>query len=144
MKFFVRISMQTTDGVDSRQHYDGIIYGPYDDDADVDKALTRLYPNEKTESFLVFDGYITKVKPSLLEKPENDKREPGDLSNYTKDGDGYKCTTCGAKILGANVAHPVHFREMPGAGGGDCKYETVPYCPNCEKKPNFNGAPVFE
>ncbi len=42
------------------------------------------------------------------------------------------------------VAHPVHVKEMPGAGFGECQYTDAPYCPNCERKPSSGGAPVYE
>jgi len=121
----------------------GFVYGPYKDDEAVEEALARLWPNDKKEQFLVFDGQIINVKPSVKEKPENEKRAPGNMDNYVKDGEGYKCKDCGGTIFDGKVAHPVHLREMPGAGFGECQYETVPYCPNCEKEPNFHGAPVY-
>lgn len=144
MKFFMRVGFQYGEGEDHYSHV-GVIYGPYADDEAVDKALSRLYPNDKTEQFLVFEGRVTMVKPSTKEKPEHEKRDPGNLENYIKDGKGgYQCKDCGATIVTATVAHPIHLREMPGAGSGQCQNEQVPYCPNCERKPNFHGTPVYE
>jgi hypothetical protein len=55
---------------------------------------------------------------------------------------GANCTECGTVILGVKVAHPVwEFPEMM-AGFGECRYEMVPFCPKCEKEPNFHGEPI--
>ena len=121
----------------------GSVYGPYEDDKAVEEEIARHWPNDKTEQFLVFDGQVVNVKPSPKEKPESEKREPGHIKNYVKNGEGYTCKDCGGAILGGKVEHPVHLREMPGAGSGECQYETIPYCPNCDKEPNFYGAPVY-
>lgn len=142
MKFFIPLGFRY--GKDEQDTYShvGCVYGPYEDQEAVDGALTRLYPNDKKEQFLVFDGEVFSVKPSVLEKPEDEKRDPGDMNNYVKEGEGYKCKDCATGILGAQVAHSVHIKGMGGAGTGECEYSTVPYCPNCEKKPDFYGTPV--
>jgi len=142
MKFFIPLGFRYGKGSDLNSHLSNSVYGPYEDDNAVKEALARLWPNEKKEQFLVFDGQIVNVKPSVKEKPEHEKRAPGNMDNYVKNDKGYTCKDCGGTILGAKVAHPVHLSEMPGAGFGECEYETVPYCPNCEKQPNFSGAPV--
>jgi hypothetical protein len=54
------------------------------------------------------------------------------------------CKKCSGPIMGARVAHPVWIEGMGCAGTGECRYEQVPYCPNCEEKPNFHGTPVTE
>ncbi len=143
MKFFIPIGFRYGKGQDVYSHV-GSVYGPYADDQAVEQALQRLFPNDKTGQFLVFDGSVVKVRPSPEEKPESDKRAPGNLENYVRDGDGYKCKDCGATIMGAQVAHPVHDGIFPGSGSGECRYETVPYCPNCEQEPSFHGAPIVE
>lgn len=81
-------------------------------------------------------------RPMSKEKLESRKRKPSNMENYVKNGDGWKCKDCEADILGAQVARPVWIRGFAG-GGGECRYDTLPYCPNCEKKPNFHGAPVY-
>ena len=122
----------------------GTVYGPLDDDAAVEKAIQRLYPNNKSQKFLILEGEIVTVRPLPLEKPEHEKREPGDFNNYEKQPDGkHKCKTCGAQIMAAKVAHPVYLRAMPWSGSGECRYKDVPYCPHCEKKPGFYGDPVY-
>ena len=61
----------------------------------------------------------------------------------SKDGKGfYKCKKCGSQILTVQVAHPIWDGPFPKSGSGRCKYESVPYCPNCELKPNFHGAAI--
>lgn len=138
MKFFIPLGFK----YDNYWHL-GSIYGPYKDEEVVEKEIARLWPNNKTDEFLVFDGQVVRAKSSPKEKPEEEKREPGNADNYVKNGDGWKCKDCGADIFGAQVAHPVWIRGFSG-GGGECRYETLPYCPNCEKKPNFHGAPVYD
>lgn len=131
-------------GLDNCGHI-SYIYGPYADANAADEALARMWPNDKTNKFLVFDGEIVGVKPSPKEKPESEKRDLGNMDNYVpvQDGDGYTCKDCGATVLAGKIAHPVWIKGFTGAGTGECKYETVPYCPNCDKKPNFSGAPVY-
>lgn len=66
------------------------------------------------------------------------------LEESRDDGcDGY-IHSCGETILGARVAHPIHDGLFPLSGSGKCKYETVPYCPKCEEKPDFHGSPIKE
>lgn len=71
------------------------------------------------------------------------KREPGNMDNYISCGNCYKCKQCGVIILAAQVARPIHFRELPGSGSGECQYETVPYCPDCDNHPEFHGTPII-
>ncbi len=58
-----------------------------------------------------------------------------------KPGVGFK-HKCGEKIMGARVAHPIWDGPFECSGSGQCSYQTVPYCPKCETKPNFSGAPI--
>lgn len=141
MKFFIPLGFRYGDSSDPYSHIISV-FGPYKDDEAVGEALCRLWPNDKKEQFLVFDGNIVTVTPSAKEKPEHEKRAPGNMENYVKDGDAYKCKDCGVAILFGEVSHPVHMREMPGTGFGECEQESVPYCPNCDHKPNFRGAPI--
>lgn len=71
------------------------------------------------------------------------RRMPGNLDNYIKDGDGARCKECNAVILGAEVTHSIHLRELPGSGFGEVQVEIVPYCPNCDEKPSPYGAPIY-
>ena len=121
----------------------GSVHGPYDNIEAAQTTIDTKWPNSKTDEFLIFEGQLAKVRLSSLEKPESEKRKPGNPENYVQAGEGYKCKTCNADILGAQVAHPVWVRGFTG-GGGECRYETVPYCPNCETKPNSHGSPVYE
>ena len=54
----------------------------------------------------------------------------------------YECSQCGGEISGATVAHPIWDGPFPMSGSGKCHYETVPYCPKCEKQPDFHGNPI--
>lgn len=58
-----------------------------------------------------------------------------------EEGKGYK-HKCGETIMAAQVAHPIWDGPFPMSGSGQCHYETVPYCPKCETKPSFHGAPI--
>lgn len=58
-----------------------------------------------------------------------------------KDGEGFT-HNCGERIMAAKVAHPIWDGPFKGSGGGACQYETIPYCPNCEIKPDFHGSPI--
>ena len=64
-------------------------------------------------------------------------------AKFIKQADGtYKCKDCDSTILSTTVAHPIHDGPFPLSGSGRCKYEAVPYCPKCEKKPDFHGAAI--
>lgn len=62
---------------------------------------------------------------------------------YINCGDDFVCRDCGSDIMGARVAHPIHDGPFPLSGSGRCEYETVPYCPECDDKPNFHGSPII-
>lgn len=49
---------------------------------------------------------------------------------------------CGTLVLGAEIAHPIWDGPGPCSGSGECQYDTVPYCPACENKPDFHGQPI--
>lgn len=71
---------------------------------------------------------------------------PGTTRSYVKQGDIYICSDCNATILSVTVTHSIH---LPGgllggiAGFGEVVSEEVPYCPNCDSKPNPQGKPVY-
>lgn len=56
-------------------------------------------------------------------------------------GDDGWTHSCGAVVMGVNVAMSVWYRSGPGpcAGGGEVVNRTVPYCPSCEDEPNRTG-----
>ena len=56
-------------------------------------------------------------------------------------GKGYT-HQCGETLMAARVAHPIWDGPFPMSGSGRCEYETAPYCPKCEEKPDFHGAPI--
>src|SRR3972149_4573072 len=77
-------------------------------------------------------------------REEQRKRKPGDLNNYYQDeGKVWRCRDCQGEIMAITVAHPIWFRELSCAGSGECRYEQVPYCPNCEEEPNPHGNPIY-
>jgi hypothetical protein len=67
-------------------------------------------------------------------------RKIGSKIIYKQTNDGFKCMDCGSDILVASVAHSIHDGPFPLSGSGKCEYEQVPYCPKCEKKPDFHGS----
>lgn len=59
-----------------------------------------------------------------------------------KDTNTWHCLKCQSVVLAARVAHTVRDGFFPLSGSGEVNYETVPYCPICEKKPDFHGSAV--
>lgn len=144
MKFFMQLGEDdkaTTETV-KRHVYPSYVYGPFEDEVQARKAMALLAPNDKRARFLLLDGVVCAVAPSSREKPESEKRAPGDESNWKKVDDRWVCKTCEATVMAVQVAHPIHDGPFPMSGSGECRYEEVGYCPNCERKPNFHGAPV--
>ncbi|KKW44546.1 hypothetical protein A3C94_00290 [Candidatus Kaiserbacteria bacterium RIFCSPHIGHO2_02_FULL_55_17] len=60
-----------------------------------------------------------------------------------KNGNDWKCVKCATTVLAARVAHTIRDGIFPLSGSGEVSYETVPYCPTCEKKPDFHGSTVI-
>ena len=83
-------------------------------------------------------------KKKVLKPEELQKQVEGrNTSKYVKQEDGtYKCRDCGETIMAARVAHPIWDGPFPMSGSGRCDYKEVPYCPKCEKKPDFHGTPI--
>jgi len=104
MKFFIPLGFRYGNDSDLRSSLVNSVYGPYEDDKAVQEALARLWPNEKKEQFLVFDGLIVKVKPSTKEKPE--LRETTELQRRSSPHLGEK--------LNSSRAHHV-FRPLMGS-----------------------------
>lgn len=70
-----------------------------------------------------------------------EERETGKVTYVLlKPSEDYTCGTCGAKILAVTIIHSIHGRPEVLAGSGRVVKEYVPYCPNCEEKPNFTGS----
>jgi hypothetical protein len=66
----------------------------------------------------------------------------GSVVYVQKIGEGsMTCYKCNSDIKAEEVAHPIWDGPFPMSGSGGCEYESVPYCPKCETKPNFHGAP---
>jgi len=61
-----------------------------------------------------------------------------------KNGNDWKCVKCETVVLTAQVAHTIRDGLFPFSGSGEVSYETVPYCPICEKKPSFHGSAIAE
>ncbi|MEA3329988.1 MAG: hypothetical protein U9Q06_04565 [Nanoarchaeota archaeon] len=69
-------------------------------------------------------------------------RKKGSQIAYRKVEDGFECVECGSEIQAGRVAHPIWDGPFPMSGSGKCHYKQVPYCPKCEKEPNFHGSPI--
>lgn len=69
-------------------------------------------------------------------------RKEGSKIAYRKIEGGLECVGCGSEIKAGRVAHPIWDGHFDTSGSGKCHYEDVPYCPECEKEPNFRGSPI--
>ena len=100
---------------------------------------------QNLEFLLVKAEKWASFRPEIAQQGERQfLRAQGSKHIYEKKEDSYICTKCNTEILGARVAHAIHDGPFPMSGSGRCHYETVPYCPKCEEKPNFHGSPVKE
>ncbi len=72
------------------------------------------------------------------------KRGSSVIYKLNKDNTKSVCNTCGSEIQGATVVHPIWDGPSPCSGSGRVHKETVPYCPKCEKKPNYSGSPIMD
>jgi rubredoxin len=117
-----------------------LLHGPFESKEECAKHASEIL--EKGQKYLVLLAALEVTQPRAKEKPESEKRAPGNEANWNKTEHGWACKTCGHIIMEAKVAHPIHI--SPGAGFGECRYESVGYCPNCERKPDFHGNPVHE
>lgn len=59
-----------------------------------------------------------------------------------KDTSTWKCVKCATTVSAARVAHPIHDGPTPLSGSGQCSYEDAPFCPKCEKEPDFHGSAI--
>ena len=71
-----------------------------------------------------------------------EKKKENDFAYKKLREGGYICTLDGKVINAETVAHPIWDGPSPMSGAGKCQYESVPYCPKHEKKPNYNGNPI--
>jgi hypothetical protein len=140
-KFYMLLRSYAENSTQHEVNY-GYVYGPFTNNAEVDEDLARRHPNNKDLRVLVVEGDLRSVPPSPLERPESEKREPGNLDNYEMKDGKFFCKVCGSIIYEQRVAHPIHMKGTNN-GFGECKYDNVPYCPNCDKKPSFSGVPVY-
>ena len=146
MKLYIRLGHEWSDGAGlfKGKQFSAYpaVYGPFEDKNEALADMAKRWPNDKEARCVLFEGSIVKVPGSPLEKPEAEKRAPGDERNWMKKDDVWHCKTCQARVMAVNVAHPIHDGPFPGSGSGQCDYVEVGYCPNCETKPSFHGAPI--
>jgi len=56
--------------------------------------------------------------------------------SYEKTEDGYRCRTCGERIMQTTLYISIHIKEFKTcAGPGRVLTVNFPYCPNCEGEP---------
>lgn len=73
-----------------------------------------------------------------------DRIQNRDMTRYQqKDNGGWYCNACGCTILLQKIPHPIWDGPFSCSGSGKCFYEDVPYCPECEEIPNFEGEPII-
>ncbi len=65
------------------------------------------------------------------------------LDESDQNGEEFIHRTCGMTILGKRVTHPIWYKGMTAAGGGEVQIEIVPFCPKCEPAPNPHGDPIY-
>lgn len=139
-KFFIMLSSPF---VENDAMFYPHVYGPFENDIEIQTEMAKRWPNDKEAKFLVIEGRVCGSPPNPREKPESEKRDPGNEDNWTRiDPNTWHCKDCGAVIMAARVAHPIHDGPFPLSGSGQCEYEVIGYCPNCEKKPSFHGTPI--
>jgi hypothetical protein len=63
--------------------------------------------------------------------------------DYDEKADTWYCKKCRSVIQGKMQTHPVWFKGMCCAGGGEVVESMAPYCPKCEKEPPSSGLPVY-
>lgn len=148
MKFLIEVDSKwpksggmSVDSEADRSFYPHL-HGPFVDELTMTAYMQRKWPNNKETMLLVLDGHLATVPHSPLERPETDKCAP-DEKNWTKVGqDKWTCNACGATIMAVRVAHPIWDGPFLCSGSGEVESEEVGYCPNCDKKPGFQGAPI--
>jgi len=87
-------------------------------------------------------GEVTVLTREELNK-RIDERQKQDWIKYKKQiDDTFQCLKCGSTIMLAEIAHPIWNGPFAMSGSGQVFNEEVPYCPKCDKKPNFQGEPV--
>ena len=70
-------------------------------------------------------------------------RKKGTQIVYRIVGNGLECVECGSEIKAGIVVHTIWDGNSGTSGSGKCYHEDVPYCPKCEKEPNFRGSPIL-
>jgi len=90
------------------------------------------------------EGHLNSIPVKVAHDAQDNYIMKGDIIYVMRirgEGD-MKCFGCGSDILSARVAHPVWDGPFPCSGDGRVRSEEVPYCPKCEKEPNYYGTPV--
>ncbi len=101
----------------------------------------------KPLEFIVQEGqswqmYIPEIATCSTCDTYYEKKKENNFAYKKLENDGYVCTLDGSAIQGESVAHPIWDGPFPMSGSGRCQYESVPYCPKHEEKPNNDGQPI--
>ena len=101
------------------------LFGPFQTDDRMQEAMRRVAGMKTNQPFFVFDGTVQTATPSPLARPLDQRRIPGDFSNFVPVGDWYRCRDCDQLAVRARISHS----EL-----GEDVHE-FPACPNCDLGP---------
>jgi len=67
-----------------------------------------------------------------------------DLVYFQKYGDGtFIHLGCGEEVMIGTIIHSLWDKRFDCAGSGETQRNSVPYCPKHEKKPDWQGIPIY-
>ena len=103
-------------------------------------------PTCKVEMRLTDEGGTQKrIREYKCPKCRNVYQTFGDvLAKYNATSEGWNCVKCGSEIEATTVAHTVRDGLFAFSGSGEVRNEQVPYCPKCDREPDFHGKAITE
>lgn len=67
-----------------------------------------------------------------------------DFIYVQKNGEGnFKHFGCGKTVMVAQIIHSLWDKRFECAGSGETTKNSIPYCPEHEKKPDWQGMPIY-
>lgn len=67
-----------------------------------------------------------------------------DFVYFQEKGQGsFKHLGCGETVMVATIIHSLWDKRFTCAGSGETRRNPVPYCPKHEKKPDWQGIPIY-
>jgi hypothetical protein len=133
--------------VETAQGIENSVINPQEQPPKIDAPkTTELLCCEKPLEFIVQKGsgsYVPEIANCPTCKAYFERKPKSEVAYKSiNDGKSYSCTKCGGEIQVGKIAYPIWDGPGPMSGSGRCEYERVPYCPKCEKEPNFHGTPI--